>query len=322
MRHSLRVFLWALFLVSASVPAWAATGRCTVAERKSADQQLWLNVRDQQASIMNHLPWGEPTESVAAFPERLLIQRDYVIRYDDDLKIPVFTAERVDASRFKKKIPRTDCFRPDPRIPTPLASKPKDYEEPIFDQGHLAAFADQATSVIAGNNSFVMSNMAPQTCQFNRGIWQILEGIVRVWVAERKTVYVISGSIMDRDADGVRDEDNLAARMNANNHTNLVAIPTAFYKIVSSQNTDGTVETLTIVLPHNQANPDRNDALAYLQNHITTVGDIEHRTGLGFFPQHPVIHEAITLWPFDQSKMPNSLCHAVPDPAFEQIWQH
>src|SRR5690606_32883338 len=108
--------------------------------------------------------------------EWMLAQRDYVIRYDGDLRLPLFTAERVYARRLGK-VDRTDCFRRDVRITAALASRPADYDEAIFDQGHLAAFANQGTSVIAGNNSFIMSNMVPQTCQFNRGIWQILEGI-------------------------------------------------------------------------------------------------------------------------------------------------
>ncbi|HUE80383.1 MAG TPA: DNA/RNA non-specific endonuclease [Sphingomicrobium sp.] len=173
--------------------AQASHRNCTAAEKKSADRQLWLKQQDKQLSIAKHLPWGAPVADPSAGNEWLLVQRDYVIHYDGDLRIPLLTAERVDEDRLQQ-LHRTDCFRRDVRIDAPMDSKPSDYKEPIFDQGHLAAFANQTSSKIAGNKSFMMSNMVPQTCQFNRGIWQILEGVTRGWAKDKGTVYVISGS--------------------------------------------------------------------------------------------------------------------------------
>lgn len=110
--------------------------------------------------------------------------------------------------------------------------------------------------------------------------------------------------------------------MAANNHTARVAVPSSFYKILAFTSSDGSVDTLTVVLPHNQANPNGPIAVQYLQSHVTSIADIERRTGLSFFPTHPIIHESSTLWAFDQSKMPSSLCHALPTPNFDALWQH
>jgi len=300
-------------------PAFAAHRDCTAAERRAANRQLWLNERDRDLSIATHLPWGRPSLGPEGSRERILTQRDYVIHYDGDLRVPLFTAERVEAARLGRAH-RTDCFRQDERVPAQEASRPSDYSEPIFDQGHLAAFANQDRSIIAGNNSFVMTNMVPQTCQFNRGIWQILEGITRLWATRQRVLYVISGSIFDRDMDGRRDDDSRAARMRANNGTRHVAIPTAFYKIIAYRAPDGSLETLSILLPHNQENPNRQAAFDYLSRHITTVADIERRTGLDFFSQSPPLREANNLWPFDREAAPNSLCHSPPRTDFDPIW--
>lgn len=298
--------------------AQASHRNCTAAEKRAADRQLWLSPNDKALSTERHLPWGAPAASTSASNEWLLIQRDFVIHYDGDLRIPLLTAERVDKKRLKS-VHRTDCFRRDVRIDAPLNSKPSDFDEPIFDQGHLAAFANQTSTKIAGNNSFVMSNMVPQTCQFNRGIWQILEGITRSWAKENETIYVISGSIMDRDGDGLRDADDVAARMHSKNKQSRVAIPTSFYKIVAVVSVDGSLETLSILMPHNQANPSRDEALGYLTNHITSISDIERRTGLDFFPSGPVINERVGLWPV--TVMSNSLCRDTPREDFEAIWR-
>ncbi len=302
-----------------AVPAAATHRDCRAAEKKTADRQLWLNRRDQKLSIDTHLPWGAPAIDPQATRERMLAQRDYVILYDGDLRVPLLTAERVDAARLDRAH-RTDCFRRDVRITADEASRPSDYNEPIFDQGHMAAFANQDSSVIAGNNSFIMSNMVPQTCQFNRGIWQILEGITRLWAAERRTLFVISGSLFDRDRDGLRDPDDDAARMKAKNDTARVAIPTAFYKILAFAGAEGEVETLSILMPHNQENPDGDEAFAYLRGHLTTVADIERRSGLDFFPQASVLQEAASLWAFDEEEAPNSLCNQPAQPDFDKIW--
>lgn len=300
-------------------PAAASQRDCTGAERTTADRQLWLNERDKKIALETHLPWGIPTIDEATTSEQYLVQRNFVIRYDGDLRVPLLAAERVNASGLRN-IHRTDCFRRDPRINAPLESRPSDYSEPVFDQGHLAAFANQTTSVVAGNNSFVMSNMAPQTCQFNRGIWQILEGVVRLWAAEYRTVYVFSGSIFDRDGDGRRDPDAAAARMLSNNGQRRVAVPTAFFKVVAVQQPDGSVDTQTFIMAHNEENPKGDVAVAYLQNNLRTLAAVEELTGLNLFPSRPTIREAHALWPFKRSNMPNSLCHAHPDPRFQAIW--
>lgn len=305
-------------LALAPEPALAGHRNCTAAEKRAADRQLWLNEADKQSSIEKHLPWGSPTSNSTATNEWLLVQRDYVIHYDGDLRIPLLTAERIDDEQLKS-LHRTDCFRRDVRIDAPMDSKPADYDEPVFDQGHLAAFANQTRSKASGNNSFVMSNMVPQTCQFNRGIWQILEGIARGWARDRGTMYVISGAIMDRNGDGLRDTDDAAARMTSRSGKIRVAIPTSFYKIIAAVHEDGSLETLTIVMPHNQANPQGDEAVEYLSSHVTSITDIEQRTGLELFPAAPVINERASLWAIDQ--LPNSLCSDPPRSEFEAIWE-
>jgi DNA/RNA endonuclease G (NUC1) len=242
-----------LTLVAGSVVAAtpATASNCTAAERHEADKWLWLNDRDKQASLERNLPWGAPTPTGPVSNERELVQRGYVIGYDADLRVPLWTAERVIGSEIGK-VGRSDCFRKDVRLKSADASTPSDYSEPIFDQGHVTPSADMTISTMAVHNSFIMSNMTPQFCQFNRGVWQILEEIVRRWAVQYGTVYVTSGSIFDRDGNGIRDPDDTALRMTSNNGKKRVAIPSAFYKVIAVKDADGKVETLSILLPNDQ----------------------------------------------------------------------
>ena len=279
----------------AVTPAVAAN--CSASERHEADRWLWLNQRDKAESLAQNLPWGVPAPSDPA-SQRELVQRDYVIGYDTDLKVPLWTAERVTGSELGK-VGRSDCFRKDVRLKSADASTPSDYSEPIFDQGHVTPSADMTMSKLAVHNSFIMSNMTPQYCQFNRGVWQILEEIVRRWAVQFGTIYVISGSIFDRDGNGVRDPDDSALRMTSKNGKSRVAIPSSFYKIVAVEDDDGTLETLSILLANDQTDLDRTEAVAYLGQHVTTLSHIEQLSGLDLFPNAPArMIEHPTLWPF------------------------
>jgi endonuclease G len=152
-----------------------------------------------------------------------------------------------------------------------------------------------------------MSNMSPQYCEFNRGIWQILEEQTRRWARRFGTVYVLNGSIFDRDGDGRRDQDSDADHMQSNNHKARVAVPTAFYKLLAVQRPDGTVETLMVLLPQDHVQHDGDEAMAYLQQHLTTIAAIEQRTGLRFFAAATTPPTELTrLWNFDQPS-PGSL---------------
>jgi DNA/RNA endonuclease G (NUC1) len=302
--------LAALVFAFPTLAGWsapAAAANCTAAERVAADAQLRLNARDRQESIRTHLPWGVPRETGPVTNERLLVQRDYVIRYDGDLRVPLWAAERLEAARLGR-VQREDCFRADPRLPAADASTPADYREPIYDQGHIAPFANQSTSAIAGHNSFIMSNMAPQTCQFNRGIWQILEGITRLWAQEHGSIHVLSGSVFDRDGDNARDPDDASPRMRSNSGAARVAVPSHFYKIIAVARAPGEFETLSILMPHNEANPDGAAALRYLEEHVTNVAAIERVAGFRLFETRAIRREARQLWPF-QGEQPRSLCN-------------
>jgi endonuclease G len=308
MQRGFLISLAGVVLALTSTSAFAESRNCKKAEAAAADRQLWLNARDKKLSISTNLPWGEPRDTGSTNHERTLVQRDYVIHYDDDLLVPIWTAEKLDASRIGKEADRVNCFRPDPRIPAAVSASNTDYDEPIYDRGHSTPDADQDSSLIAALNTYMFTNMSPQTCRYNRGIWQIFEGIVRHWAKERGILYVVSGSVFDRDGDGHRDADSAAPRMEARNKTTRVAVPSAFYKIVTLKKSDGTLETVTILMPHNDLKLSGDKALEYLQDHVTTVAAVEGVTGLDFFPTgSPNLNESSTFWSF-AGRMPTNLC--------------
>lgn len=277
-------------------PASAKAPNCTVAQAKSADKWLWLNARDRQLSIEQNLPWGAPQSTRPDASERVLAHWDYVIGYDDDLRLPLWTGEKV-IGRKLGNTTRSDCFRADPRLAGNVASTPDDYDEPLFDQGHVTPSADVTISKISVWNSFVMSNMTPQYGSFNRGIWRKLEDHVRRWAVASGTAYIITGSVLDRNADGLRDADADAPLMKPRKGTPRVAVPTGFFKVIAVEQSDHSLKTLAFVLPNTPLSVPSKDTLPYLTSKIVRLETIERVTGLDLFPVNPSIAQSDELWP-------------------------
>ena len=298
MRHATARFI-ALALLAGLCLVWlpARAGDCTPAQKVLADAQLWLNQRDKSAALKQHLPWGVPTTQ----PVRLLIQRDYVIGYSDTLLVPQWTAHRLDFTRLGKAT-RIDCFRRDPRIPAPAASLLSDYNDPVYDQGHLTPNGDMSTGKVPVLNSFVLSNMAPQQCELNRGVWQIFESLVRIWAEDYGTLFVITGSVFDHDEDGLRDDDASIPRMRSRNGKARVAVPSHFYKILVRRIDDLRAESLAVMMRNEQTALDGEEAISHVSENVVPLARIELLTGQRFFTQRGdvVMEETMVLWPINK----------------------
>lgn len=176
-----RVFIQAAIITLISIgnfsPTFSQSCDCEVSDRKekSYDNLLFLNDEEKKEAEAIHLPWGIPAPSPTATNENLLHQQDYIVNYDGDLSVPVWVAYRLTRGDVNIRRERLECFRRDPRLDTAVASFCEDYEEPIFDRGHMVPSADMTRSEAAMINTYMFSNMAPQYGAFNRGIWAYLE---------------------------------------------------------------------------------------------------------------------------------------------------
>ena len=164
-------------------------------------------------AVMKHLPFGMPQNASDRHGEKLLAQEHYIIWYDSDLRMPPWTAHMLTKKDVSMTRTRADSFRSDPRLSKNERSECADYVEPIFDQGHMVPNGDMTRSAVAMDDTFLMSNMTPQHCAFNRGVWQVLEQRIRAWAAEQNKIWIITGAIFDRKAPIGRDPDAVAWRM-------------------------------------------------------------------------------------------------------------
>jgi len=129
------------------------------------------------------LPWGAPAMATDAAPHTYLCRLAYVVRHNDARHVPDWVAWPTGRANAAGCLPRSNSFRADPDLPPGIGATPADYDEPDFDQGHVAGDGFFNYAAEPERQSFLMSNMTPQTVANNRGPYRALEITSREWAA-------------------------------------------------------------------------------------------------------------------------------------------
>lgn len=155
-----------------------------------------------------------------------------------------------------------DCFEKDVNVITESAED-SDYSSTGFDRGHLAPSADFYQNPETNRQTFLFSNMSPQSPGFNRGIWADLEEWVRDKASEYGKLYIVTGPVFINNFGAIGD--------------NEVTIPGYFYKVLLRFDENGKAKTIGFLLPN-------IGAIGNLKDYVVPVNLIETITGLDFFP--------------------------------------
>ena len=224
--------------------------------------------RDITERCKEFLEYGLPDTQGA-----LLCRTGFALAHDETKKAPLWVAQRMTPERLVNRVSRRDRFAPDPELPKGKRAELDDYRNSGYDRGHMAPAADMRWSAQAMEESFYLSNMAPQVGPgMNRGIWSDIESTIRKWVASRRELFIYTGPIYDTLT---------PSRIGPNQ----VAVPTHFYKVVFDP---VRVDTIAFVVP-NAPQPNRR-----IEEFITSVRDIETRTGLNFLSNiNPAVQRLI-----------------------------
>jgi endonuclease G len=198
----------------------------------------------------------------------------YALEHDNVAKIPAWVSYTLTPKKATGCFARTDDFDRDRSLPVLFASTPKDYAKSGYDMGHQANDGDMRWDLQAEEDSFILSNMAPQLPGFNRGIWKKLEDYTRGWTISRDNELLIYvGPVYDRAQDPTIGKG-------------FVTVPHAFYKIIVDTETR---EVQPFLFKHE---PSRAD----LGMFISSIAEIQRQTGLVFpLPKRPKMSK--TLWP-------------------------
>ncbi len=195
----------------------------------------------------------------------LVIHKGFSLVYNEAHEQADWVAYELTRDEVFGSYDRADDFRADPSIATGSAAL-ADYRNSGYDRGHLIPAADLKWSTEALSDSFYLSNMSPQQPEFNRGIWSKLEAVVRQFAATEGSVHVVTGPVL---SDGPYAEIG----------ENRVSIPKYYYKVVLDYQ-EPEPKAIGFILPNEGSSQP-------LVSFATSVDNVEHTTGLDFFPQLP-----------------------------------
>jgi len=200
----------------------------------------------------------------------------YVVSYNADYKVPNWVLYELNYAETLGNIPRNNAFAVDPEVPEKQMAQLSDYRNSGYDRGHMAPNADLNWDVQAQNESFYLSNMAPQGHDFNAGIWLDLENQVRKWAERDSAITIVCGPVLPRSLAAAKKMKKIGK--------GHVLVPEQFFKVVLSP-FRGAPRAIAFLMPnHNEKVGRKNKPL---QSYVVSVDSIESLTGIDFFPSLP-----------------------------------
>lgn len=191
-------------------------------------------------------------------PEVVLRRVGYTVSFNPDNRIPNWVAWELTADHTDGPYKRGGIkFQEDEGVTT------YDYQRSGYDRGHMCPSGDNKWSEEAQQQSFLMTNMCPQSHGLNAGDWNEMEMQCRRWADEFGSLDIIAGPILFRGR-----------------HKTIgsgVVVPEAFFKVVYCPSRHMAIGFIYRNEPGNRPKGD----------YVNSVAEIERITGFTFLTALP-----------------------------------
>ncbi|MCL4671819.1 MAG: DNA/RNA non-specific endonuclease [Sphingomonadaceae bacterium] len=212
---------------------------------------------DDPFQMQRELRYGAPV------CDQLLVGRYFTIGYSWYFRQAKWTLEIVSqggkefAPAAFTKAERLDNFRADLRVPHRFRASLRAYSKSGYDRGHLVASANANLSDVRNSETFLLSNMSPQTADFNRQGWRKLEDAVRQLNAQDDVieVYVLNCPYFDfmQPMKLIGDKDDA--------YGIKIPVPHGFIKSVLAEYRTGDLKLWTFKMPNAKIDKPLSDYL-------------------------------------------------------------
>jgi endonuclease G len=257
---------YCLFVLSLS----ACAQKSTVANLESGSERAPSSEREKPNTPEDQVTLAK-TCSVGlenAPKEIFFIYKAMQISYNPDLRVANWVRHEIYKDGLERScVKRKDSFKNEQRLGSNFHVPEvgaKDYAHTGYDRGHLAPSGDFQWGNEINNETFVMTNMTPQTPWLNTRAWNSLEGRVRRFACGNNHLKVYTGPVLKP---GLRRQ---AA---------CVAVPEEFFKVILA---DEGGQYRAIGFIYSQA-----DSTDVWKERALPVAEVEKRTGLQFFTEYP-----------------------------------
>ncbi len=213
----------------------------TVNTRGEPDHHLQMVRRDDPLAIVPDKLAGRP-EFKFGYPAPVadvVVADAYVSVYDRRTRNPHWAAEYLTKANLlpppNEEPVRENNFSEDTSIPLQFRARLSSYKGSKYDRGHQAPAADAKRSKKARDETFLLSNMAPQVGnKFNRHYWADFEKYVRDLTNRFDHVHVFTGPLyMPTDAPS-NGKGNVTYEVLYGPRAGVapISVPTHFYKSI------------------------------------------------------------------------------------------
>ena len=237
--------------------------------------------------------FGNPSDAVKdiALETNYLIEKEnYTMSYNNETLCPNWVSWHLDNDDMGDA-PRSNKFAPDKELPEEWHAVTKsDYQYNAygFDRGHVCPSADRTYSKEANKETFLMTNMVPQSPENNRVVWVALEKYQREIVDAGKEVYIFAGPA---GTGGIGDRgyfDYILLNGAGPDCSDLkINVPAYTWKILlvipqgenDWERIDENTQVISVCIPNKKG---INSDLSW-KKYLCSVDDIERLTGYDFF---------------------------------------
>jgi len=248
---------------------------------------------------------GDRIKKTVGFPQltaccKPLRYKDFIISYDTKNRIPNWVYEHLQYHKFFKDDPcdkrinvcpynddaaamgiEKPKFHPDCRIHGYHRADVRDYCDSDYELGLMADPANYPFDCEACAETQVMTNVVPIVPGFSCGPWFDLQCYIREkLVRENKSVYVCSGPLFLP----CNEDDKTMMKFDVLGEGE-VSVPTHFFKVIIIESHDGNLELESYMMPN--VTPE-DGSETNLDDYLTPLCQIEHASGLIFFPEKKV----------------------------------
>ena len=275
--RELRAFICGMLLLAAA----CSTGCGWIKNRLVPTQQNDTNASSDQPKTSPilpqsvHLAFGNPSNAAMdadSDENYLVVGEGSAFSYNNSRGTINWISWKTTRWDLGDSIPRPN-FRPDPRLPPHFQRIGYyDYSGSGYDRGHMVPSADRFANTKLNEETFMMTNIVPQTGALNQFPWERLESYARSQARRGSDVYTISGVYGEKAV--------LKSK---------VVVPTNCWKIIvllprglSVDRINQRTRVIAVDMPNK--NGIENDAW---EKYKTTIRAIEEKTGYDFFASMP-----------------------------------
>lgn len=241
---------------------------------------LWLPIDHEFKPVnFSKASWSKaPAHTFVSFPlpqtAPIIERQGYTLAYDGRTRNPYWVYHKISSDVFEKKLSRDEYdFQEDSLIPQHIRATKTDYQGSGFDRGHLCPAADIKDQK-GLEETFFLSNIAPQVPAFNRGYWKKIENHIRELTKQTSLVHVFTGPLY------------LAKKPNGKNFVKYkvigshnVAVPTHFFALIFIESATKKIFSKGYIVPNSALDPN-----IPLKKFSASLEEIETASGIVFTP--------------------------------------